>query len=293
MAGFMSSNVSLTIFAYDQSAPLDVEALRKGAFRDAVDPDGLKYGWTGLGELLDTENFFLAQCDSRFSGFSWRQDSRKIAQAVVRLQLKEKIRAEELAGGKVGGKRKKEMKEAIEANLLAQAEFIPSLTDCIWDAEKGRLFIASQSENLLERILKNFDQIIKGQGQFLASEVDMASLFAKIQAEDGAAAGEFSVQPLGSARLVSMGLEEKSAVTAENNSEAVSRALNQGMNISKMGLIATRGEEEITFTLADDLKVSKLKLPKPEKGADEEATFLINADICAKVDAIIETLTRA
>lgn len=289
----MSSNVSMTIFVYDSPAPLDPEALRKGAFKDAVDPDGLKYGWTGLGEPLDSDNFFLAQCDSRFSGFSWRQDARKISQAVVRLQLQEKIREEERGGAKVGGQRRKELKEAIESALLSQAEFVPTLTDCVWDAQKGRLFIASHSENLLERILKNFDVAIKGQGQFLASEVDMAALFAKIQGEDGVRADAYSVQPLGSARLVSMGLEEKSAVTAENNSEAVSRALNQGMSIAKMGLAATRDEDEILFTLDNDLKVSRLKLPKAEKGAEQEATFLINAEICGKVDEIIETLTRA
>lgn len=289
----MSSNVSLTIFVYDNPRPIDPEELRKGAFKDAIDPDGLKYGWTGLGEPLDSDNFFLAQCDARFAGFSWRQDSRKISGAVVRLQLAEKIRAEEANGGKVSGQRKKEMKEAIESALLSQAEFIPSLTDCLWDGEKGRLYVASHSDALLERILKNFDRLIKGEGQFLGPEVDMATLFAKIQDEDGIMADDFSIQPMGSARLVSMGLEEKSAVTAENNGEAISRALTQGMNIAKMGLVATRADEEITFTLADDLKVSRLKLPKAEKGAEREASFLINAAVCAQADELIEKISKA
>ena len=292
MPGFMSSTVSMTIFVYDAGRELSVDALRKGAFSDAVDPDGLKHGWTGLGEPLDFDNFFLAQCDARFSGFSWRQDARKISAAVVRLQLAEKIREAEAAGAKIGAQRRKELREAIEATLLSQAEFVPSLTDCVWDAKKGRLFIASHSESLLERVLKKFDAAIGMQGRFLAPEVDMAALFAKIQGENGIEVAKYYVQPLGSARLVSMGQEEKSVVAAENNGEAVSRALTQGMSISRMGLVATRDEEETAFTLADDLKISRLKLPKREKGDEQEATFLINCEICARVDEIIETAAR-
>lgn len=291
----MSTNLSMTIFSYEKPTQLDVEALRKGAFTDAISPEGLKYGWTGLGEPLDRDNFFLAQCDNRFAGFSWRQDSRKISGAVVRLQLAEKIRQEELSGSKPGAKRKKELKEAIEANLLAQAEFVPSITDCLWDGEKGHLFVASLSDPLLERILKNFDAAIHQQGQFLSPGVDMAELFAKIQTNNGIMADHYNIQPMGSAQLVSLTTDGKSMVTAENNSEAIMRALTQQMTISRMSLVATSAdpEEEIYFNLADDLKISRLRLPKPEKGADADATFLINADICAKVTNIVQTIAQA
>ncbi len=70
-------------------------------------------------------------------GFSFRQDTRKASGAVIRLQLAEAVREEIASGKKVGGKRKKELKEAITAKLTARAEFVPSVIDCLWDAEKG------------------------------------------------------------------------------------------------------------------------------------------------------------
>ena len=41
------------------------------------------------------------------------------------------------------------------------------------------------------------------------------------------------------------------------------------------------------------LAVSGLKLPKAEKGAEEDATFLVNADVCAAVADMVEVMTIA
>ena len=39
--------------------------------------------------------------------------------------------------------------------------------------------------------------------------------------------------------------------------------------------------------------MSGLKLPKAEKGAEEDATFLVNADVCAAVADMVEGLGLA
>lgn len=293
MPGFMSGNLSMTVCVFEKGGILDVEELRKCAFSEALDPNGEKFGWVGLGLPLDTNNFFLAACDARFSGFSYRLDTRKVSKAVINLHLAEKIREEESSGQPVGSKRKKELREAISDTLISQAEFVPCITDCLWDSEKGRLFIASTSEKMTDRILDHFHNTFGREGHYLEPEADMFEVFSKIQKENGIGAGNYSIQPLGSARLASIEASgEKSAVAVENNSVAVGEALGQGLSINRIGLVATREnvEEELAFTIDSSLKLGRIRLPKAEKGAEEEATFLINADICARIADITEIL---
>ena len=118
--------------------------------------DGRRFGWVGLGDPLDTDGFELASVDARFMGFSFRLDTRKASGAVIQLQLAEAVREEIASGKKVGGKRKKELKEAITAKLTARAEFVPSVIDCLWDAEKGRLLVGSTSAKAVQPVLELF-----------------------------------------------------------------------------------------------------------------------------------------
>lgn len=296
MPGFMASNVSMTICEFEKGVPLDVDALRKQAFSDAIDPDGFRSGWVGMGQLLDTENFFLALTDGLFSGFSYRLDTRKPAKAVVQLQLAEKIRAEEAEGRKVGAKRKKELREAIVESLTSQADFVPTLTDCVWDAEKGRLLIATVSESLAERILENFSTLIGQQGHFAEASADMREVFAKIQNDNGIRAGEYFIQSTGSAQMTGDAEDgEKSAITAQNNVAAISEALGKGLQIYKMGLIASKNDEDdpLEFTLEENLRLSRIRLPKAEKGAEEDAVFLVNCSLLSEAADIAQMLAAA
>jgi len=49
----------------------------------------------------------------------------------------------------------------------------------------------------------------------------------------------------------------------------------------------------VDFTLDAMLGISGLRLPKPEKGTDEDATFLLNADTCSIVADLVEELAKA
>lgn len=292
MSGFMSSSTALMICKADSPTSLDLDALRQHAFTPEIDADGRRFGWVGLGDPLDTDGFELASVDARFMGFSFRLDTRKASGAVIRLQLAEAVREEIASGKKVGGKRKKELKEAITARLTARAEFVPSIIDCIWDAEKGRLLVGSASAKAVQPVLELFKTTFGMDVTPLTPAGDMPKLFAAILRGEGYPCEGYTLHPMGSASLAaSEQAEEKAAVAVQNSLNAVAQALEEGMTIQKLHLVATSDadpDRQLEFTLDAGLAVSGLKLPKAEKGAEEDATFLVNADLCAAVADMVE-----
>lgn len=292
MSGFMSSSTALTSCKADSAALLGLDALRQHAFTSEIDADGRRFGWVGLGDPLDTDGFELASVDARFMGFSFRLDTRKASGAVIRLQLAEAVREEIASGKKVGGKRKKELKEAITAKLTARAEFVPSIIDCIWDAEKGRLLVGSASSKAVQPVLELFKTTFGMDVTPITPAGDMPKLFAAILRGEGYPCEGYTLHPMGSASLAaSEQAEEKAAVAVQNSLNAVAQALEEGMAIQKLHLVATSdadSERQLEFTLDAGLAVSGLKLPKAEKGAEEDATFLVNADVCAAVADMVE-----
>lgn len=293
MGGFLSSNVSFTTCAVENAKPITPGDLRNGAFTEAIDPDGYRFGWTGLDELLDFDNFFLALSDGRFIGFSYRLDMRKPNMAVVRLKVAEKIRDEELTGGKIGAKRRKEIKEEILEKMRVQCGFAAMLIDCIWDMEKKRFFIASTSTKLVDRVLEHFKRTFGMEATPIWPEKDLAQVFSDIQEAGGIEIEGVFLEPIGTASLRSTPQsEQKQSVAVQNSQDAVAQALTNGMSIDKMAFLARENgtEEEWQFTLNSELLVSGLRFPKPEKGADLDATFLINAERVSKTADIIEKL---
>lgn len=272
-----------------------LQGLRKGAFTEAIDPDGKRFGWTGLGELLDTENFYLALVDGRFCGFSYRLDERRPSVAVIRLQLAEQIRKEESEGKKVGAKRKRELREAITENLLAECDFAPQLIDCIWDSQTSRLFIGTLSLPKVDRILAHFKGTFGIEAKPVAPEKDMASVFSAIQEAGGINVNDFYLAAAGSASLRSNPQDsEKSSISVRNDADAVIQALDRGMTIKKITFEAQENgsEDQITFTLDDDLLVSGLRLPKADKQAGDEGAFLINAERLSQVADLVAALSQ-
>lgn len=297
MSGFMSSSTAMTICKADAPRAFDLDALRAHAFTPDIDADGKRLGWVALGDLLDADGFELAAVDGRYSGFSFRLDTRKASGAVIRLQLAEAVREEIASGKKVGGKRKKELKEAITAKLTARAEFVPSVIDCLWDAEKGRLLVGSASAKAVQPVLDLFKTSFGMDAAPITPAADMPKLFSAILRGEGYPCEEYTLHPMGSASLsASEQAEEKAAVAVQNSLNAVAQALEEGMTIQKLHLVATSASEpdwQVDFTLDASLAVSGLRLPKAEKGTGEDATFLLNADICSKVADMVEALALA
>ena len=287
----------MTICKVNSTVNFTLDALRTHAFTPDIDADGRRLGWVALGDPLDTDGFELASVDGRYSGFSFRLDTRKASGAVIRLQLAEAVREERASGKKVGSKCKKELKEAITAKLTARAEFVPSVIDCLWDAEKGRLLVGSASAKAVQPVLELFKTTFGIDAVPITPAGDMPRLFAAILRGEGYPCEGYTLHPMGSASLAASELtEEKSAVAVQNSLNAVAQALEEGMAIQKLHLVATSDADsdwQLEFTLDAGLAVSGLKLPKAEKGAEEDATFLVNADVCTAVADMVETLASA
>lgn len=295
MPGFLSSNTAMIVCKADGSA-FDPEKLREHAFTPEIDADGIRSGWVGMGDMLDKDNFFLASV-GQYAGFSLRVDSKKPSGAVIRLKLAEAIK-EEMGknDGKIGGKRKKELKEAITANVLAKTEFTPAITDCLWDLEKGRLFIALSSLKAVEPVLARIHTSFGIQPELVLPENDPDKIFATILKEGAYHLAGYSLATEGSASLATTEQAgERSSVAVQNSLSAANNALADGLTIRKLQIIASKEDEaemELAFTLDNDLVVTGLRFPKPEKGSDEDATLLVNADISGMVADIVEALAR-
>ena len=287
----------MTICKVNSTVKFTLDALRNDTFTPDIDADGRRLGWVALGNPLDTDGFELASVDGRYSGFSFRLDTRKASGAVIRLQLADAVREERASGKKVGNKRKKELKEAITAKLTARAEFVPSVIDCIWDAEKGRLLIGSSAAKAVQPVLDLFKTTFGMDAVPITPAGDMPRLFAAILHGEGYPCEGYTLHPMGSARLSAPEqAEEKSAVAVQNSLNAVAQALKEGMAIQKLHLMATSASEpdwQGDFTLDSSLAVSGLRFPKAEKGMEEDGTFLLNADICSRVADIVEGVALA
>lgn len=293
MPGFMSSTTAMKIFEAQAKEP-DSDKLRKHVFTPTPGPDGKRVGWVGLGDPLDLD-FSFGIDFGRFLAFSLRVDERKLSSAAIKIRLAEAIREEAAAnGGKVSGKRKKELKDAITATVTSRADFIPSLTDCIWDVDAQRLYVSTTSESVLAILLELFHKTFGVTPAPISPKADMAEIFARAFRESISVDGGTEVSANGCSVTLATPeqREDKAHVVVVNNQGSVATALEEGLRITKMTLLAVDGERETTFSLADDLAISGLKLPKGEKGDDADAMFLLKADACAHAAHIVEALSK-
>lgn len=74
MAGFLSGSTAMTVFTVDKPEPFSLDNLRSEAFKDEGPLGEARFGFVGMGDPFDAENFSLALCDGELSGFSFRVD---------------------------------------------------------------------------------------------------------------------------------------------------------------------------------------------------------------------------
>lgn len=296
MSGFMTSTTAMSIFEATGKAP-DLDKVRKHGFTPAPGPDGKRMGWVGLGDPLDLDFSFGIE-HGQFLAFSLRVDDRKPSSAAIKIRLAEALKEEATSHpeGKVSGKRKKELKEAITATVTAKADFIPSLVDCIWDLEAKRLYVSSTSDSVLGVVLATFHKTFGVTPVPASPQRDMAEVFAKVLHESPVVASDMRVSANGCSVTLATSAqqEDKAHVVVVNNDGAVATALKDGLRITKIALLATGDDEgqSLEFSLTDDLAISGLKLPKGEKEDDAATTFLLKADVCASVARVVEALSK-
>ena len=278
MAGFLGTTTSFSIFEAPVPSKLDFEAVRAWAFSDAVTPEGTRLGWVGLGNAVDTD-FSFGIDHGRFAAMSLRVDSRKASGAALKLQLAEAVQEDLAQSGHISNEREKELREAILAKLISKAEWTPALTDCLWDLEKGRLLVAASPKAALP-LLERFTSTFGVDAQPYTPNEDLPSFFARLSRENVSVNGR-ELSCAGSATLATpLHVEGKMAVAVQNNENTIASALDEGLIIRKLAMIA---DATLEFSLDTSLTVSGLKLPRAEKGADADTDFLLKADVCVMV----------
>ena len=91
MAGFLSGSTAMTVLTVDKPEPFSMDKLRGEAFRDEGPLGEKRFGFVGLGDKFDTENFSVALCDGELAGFSFRVDEQKPSASAVRLEVEKRI----------------------------------------------------------------------------------------------------------------------------------------------------------------------------------------------------------
>lgn len=305
MPGFMSNSTALTLCKADPAKlspngkrekehpllPFDV--LKAHAFTPEIQADGVRLGWVGLGSPLDYDFNFGLEVSS-FPAFSLRVDTRKASAAAVKLLFAETLLEKEANGEKITGKDRKDLKEAITAKLTSQAPFIPTLTDCIWDMSSGRLFLSTISAKSIEAVFSLFQKTFGILPQALTPKNDLTAVFAEICRTGEFSCAGYSLTPFGTASLATSQQEEdKALIAVQNNLHAVSQALDEGLRIQKLRLVATSADFPdlpLDFTLDASLGVSGLILPKSEKSADQIDDYFLKLESYVGVAAILEAL---
>lgn len=278
MAGFLGTTTSFSLFEAPVPSKLDFDAARAKGFSDAVTLEGTRLGWVGLGNAVDTD-FSFGIDHGRFAALSLRVDSRKASGAALKLQLAEAVQEELDQGREISKKRKKELKEAITAKLISRAEWTPALTDCLWDLENGRLLVAASPKAALP-LLARFKTTFGVDAQPYAAREDLPSFFARLSRENVSVNG-WELSCAGSATLATpLHAEGKMAVAVQNNENTIASALDDGLSIQKLAMIADASDGTLEFSLDTSLTISGLKLPRAEKGADADTDFLLKADVC-------------
>ena len=205
MAGFLSGSTAMTVFTVDKPEPFSLDNLRSEAFKDEGPLGEARFGFVGMGDPFDAENFSLALCDGELSGFSFRVDEQKPSASAVKLEVEKRIISEKETSGKkfVSRMRRKEIADSVYFEFKADAPFSSTVVDCIWDEKKktalrkhhkqkvaGRLanIILSRLRNVPRNFLPSDEMLIPQRFQGLARGWDLLQ--------------KYEVAPMGDAVLV-------------------------------------------------------------------------------------------
>ncbi len=114
---------------------------------------------------------------------------------------------------------------------------MPSVIDCLWDAEKGRLLVGATSAKAVQPVLDLFKTTFGIGATPITPAGDMPKLFAASLRGEGYPCEGYTLHPMGSASLAaSEQAEEKAAVAVLNSLNAVAQALEEGIAIQKTAL---------------------------------------------------------
>jgi hypothetical protein len=171
--GILSNTVSICHFRVVGELPATdlfewaSESFRKHAFRP-IDQgvEELSTGWVHTGN--NQESAFAVPADfwhDHYLAFTLRQDRRRIPASLLKayLQVAEhEFLAENPGFTRVPKQKKGEMRESVQARLLARTLPVPSCQDAVWDTESGILTFTSLSRGVVDAFDTHFKKTFPG-----------------------------------------------------------------------------------------------------------------------------------
>lgn len=161
--GFTSATASVFRYLAPVPARFDRAAVAEAVTRRAFTPlsagDGPhRAGWVGIHDPLATD---LGPADLFFQHYlavGFRFDRRVVPARLVRLERRrtEQERARADGVGRLGAKARREIKIEVETRLVAQALPVPHLADCVWNLERGQVYLSGGTRALREAFLDLF-----------------------------------------------------------------------------------------------------------------------------------------
>lgn len=165
---FLRPSVSFTRFKISEAPPAELwtsipAKLKQFAFVDIDNiPEERSWGWVNFDDMLDAEWTVSGPEKGHYLVFSLRLDTRRISPAVLRKHIAMTLRDEERKNkeeGKtfVSRTRKKEIKEMIQAKLMARTLPIPAEFNAIWDTRQNIICLASTHGKVIELFCNHFN----------------------------------------------------------------------------------------------------------------------------------------
>lgn len=161
--GFTSATTSAFRYVARPPASFDrvvaAAAVTKRGFRPLAAEDGAQRGgWVAVHDPLVTD---LGPADLFFQHYlvvGFRFDRRAVPAQLLRLERRrvEQERAREQGVPRLGAKARREVKIEVEARLVSQALPAPRIVDCVWNLERGRLYLSGGARALREAFLDLF-----------------------------------------------------------------------------------------------------------------------------------------
>ena len=165
--GFNSSSVSFTRFKINEDIPDSLwgeipSRLKQFAFQEIENiPQERGWGWVNFDDMLDSSWHTSPPEKGHYLVFSLRLDTRRVPPAVLKKHQTLALREEEEKAKQLGHKfisrtRKRELKEAVKAKLLARSFPIPAEFNVIWNRDSGIIYFASTHTQMLAMFTDSF-----------------------------------------------------------------------------------------------------------------------------------------
>lgn len=156
---FLSSSGSFTrygIVETDKALRISdhLDCLMKHAFRDIdEEADERSCGWVCFDDWLDPAFHAAPPEKAHYLAFSLRQDTRRVAPAVLKKHLTLALRAEkellrERGKTYVTKDRKQEIKEQVAARLMSRALPIPAYFEVVWNLKENVVLLATTNSKI-------------------------------------------------------------------------------------------------------------------------------------------------